>query len=149
NKFSQEFIKEGTLTNGTIIGSTKREAYVGGTNIMIINSNRSNHIIGDPEGTKFYLNATIDVDLVSLAEGTFVDVYIRPNDIENRLPEGMTLLNSDSLAYYTLVGSIDEPGLHSFNTADLTIDTNSDVFGTLVLVFRAAPNARVEFASIT
>lgn len=148
NKFSTQFIKQGTLTNSTIIGGKKEDSYVGGTNLIIINSNRSNHIIADKEVNKFYIDNIITVDIASLTEGTTVELYVRPSNINDRLPAEIKPNDSAAIEYYTLIGSMNQAGVYEFDTDDVEINITADLFGTLILVYRGEPNARAEFNSI-
>lgn len=149
NKFSSQFIKPGTLTNSIIIGGKKDEAYIGGQNTIVVNSNRSNHAVSHDKDNVFYLNTDITVDVHSLTEGTSVEVYVRPGDYLQRLPQGMAKEDSASLEYYTLVGTITEPGVHIFDTSTVDYEQTVDLFGTLMLVYRAEPNARVAFNKVS
>ena len=140
NTFSQEFVKQGTLTNDIIYGGNKIEAYVGGTNDIILRR-FTDHLVGYINDQGF-LNATITIDVESISENSHVDVMIRPNNLEDRLPEGVLASDPASLEQYVLVGTINEAGVHEF--------TNTvGVVGSLILVYHADEvNTRVAFNSV-
>jgi ABC-type dipeptide/oligopeptide/nickel transport system permease subunit len=128
NTFSPEFVKKGTLTNEVLYGGNKLEAYVGGTNDIILRK-FTDHLVGYTEN-QGYLNATITVDVNSISENTYLDVMIRPSNLETLLPEGVTPLDPASLEYYVQVGKIEDAGVHEF--------TNTiGVVGALIFVYHA------------
>lgn len=158
NKFSSEFVKEGTLTNSLIIGGTKIPEYVGGTNEIIL-SKYSSHLISsfipDPEIEnstpsntddgldKVLSNSTITVDISTISANSFLDVYIKPSNLLDLLPEGMTINDPESLDYYTFVGTIDQAG-----ETELT-NTNA-LIGRYVFLYRTTDDsARLSMNSVT
>ncbi|MFA6801754.1 MAG: ABC transporter permease [Acholeplasmataceae bacterium] len=162
NKFSAEFVKEGTLTNSIIIGGTKTAEYLGGTNDIVLTKYYS-HIItsfipnldmeegaagipSTPANTednldKGMLNAEITVDIDSITENGNLDIYIKPSNLESLLPEGMTVTDPDSLAYYTLVGSITESG-------ETTLVNTAGVVGRVVFVYTSSEYDRIAINSV-
>ena len=140
NTFSPEFVKPGTLINSKIYGSNKNPAYVGGTNDIILRT-RTDHLVGFLENFG-YLNAKITLDINSISEGSYLEVMIKPSNLENLLPEGVLATHPDSLEYYTLVGTIDEAGIHE-------LTNTTPVAGALVLVYHAPDvDTRVSFNSV-
>lgn len=127
NPFSKEFIDIDTLTNSIIIGGTKTAAYVGGTNDIIL-ANKTNHIIGYIE-SKLYANTTITIDINEISEGSYLEIMVRPDNILDLLPEGVSITDLESMDYYTLLGSIDSAGVHD-------IEVTTPAFGALMLVYR-------------
>lgn len=127
NPFSKEFIDIDTLTNSIIIGGTKTAAYVGGTNDIIL-TNKTNHIIGYLE-SKLYANTTLTIDVNEISEGSYLEIMVRPDNILDLLPEGVSITDLESMDYYTLLGSIDSAGVHD-------IEVTTPAFGALILVYR-------------
>lgn len=162
NKFSVEFIKEGTLTNDVIIGGTKTPEYVGGINEIVL-TKYENHMItsfipdlefedndsglkSTPENTednldKGMLNAAITVDVNEISASGTLKVYIKPSNLEDLLPEGVTVSDPDSLDYYTLVGEISDAG-------ETTLINTTPVVGRVVLVYNSPALDRVSLNSV-
>jgi ABC-type dipeptide/oligopeptide/nickel transport system permease subunit len=162
NKFSTEFIKEGSLSNSVIYGGTKVPEYVGGTNEIVLTKYNSHIItsfipdeaaedadptfVSTPANTedsldKGMLNASVTVDVNSISASGSLDVYIKPSNLETLLPEGMTVTDPESLDYYTLLGTITDSGETTFiNTAP--------VVGRVVLVYNSTEFDRVSLNSV-
>lgn len=142
NTFDPQYIKQGSLTNSIIYGGNKVPEYVGGTNDIIISNGKENHIIGQKNNV-FYLNTSvITIDVASINENSTLKVYVKPSNLADLLPEGMTETNPESIAYYTFVGEITEAGVHTFSP-------ENSVVGALRLVYSSEENrARVAFNSI-
>lgn len=140
NTFSPEFIKKGTLTNRVLIGGNKVPAYVGGTNDIVLRG-RTEHIIGylEPQG---YMDTKITVDINTIDENTYVEVLIKPSDLDEMLPEGVTSKDPESLEYYVSVGTIDSPGVHEL------INTVGVVGGIVFVYHSETEHARVSFNSV-
>ncbi len=127
NPFSNEFVKLDTLTNLQIIGGNKSPSYVGGTNDILLR-NQTTHMIGYIENA-VYLNSTLTFDINSISEGSYLEVMVRPNNIEELLPDGVTITDLESMDYYVSLGTIDTAGVHE-------ITSNFAVQGALMLVYR-------------
>ncbi len=163
NKFSDEFVKEGTLTNDIIIGGNKVSDYVGGTNDIVLTRYNShmitsfipdlemeaesnNTLVSTPSNTednldKGMLNADITIDVASITSSGTLEVYIKPNNLETLLPEGMTLTDPGVLDYYTHVGSITDAG-------ETTLTNTTPVVGRVVLVYTSTEFDQVSLNSV-
>ncbi len=126
NPFSNEFVKLDTLTNTEIIGGDKVPAYVGGTNDIIL-KDKTDHLIGYLE-SKGYNNVTITVDIESMSAGSYMDIMVRPDNIETQLPDGVTITDLESMDYYVQLGTVDSAGV-------TTIVSDQPVIGSLMLVY--------------
>lgn len=130
-EYNSEFIKPGSLVNTSIIGGTKNELYIGGTNNIVLDKFKG-HIIaynGNPTGV--LKDITINVDSVD-ATGA-LDVYVRPSNLGALLPLGVTENNPESLEYFEHIGQITKAGTFNFNNIN-------EVEGRIYFVFTSENN---------
>lgn len=131
NTYEKSSIKNGTLKNEFIYGSTRSPQYIGGSNDIIL-STRQSHIIGYTTETTYDINTKVSVKINSLSEGAELVVYVRPSNLNELLPEGITTTNPESLNYYVKLGTISD-----FNEDAFEFTVNEKTTGMLVLVFNS------------
>lgn len=118
--FQPEYIIMSSLTNHEIIGSERDVLFVGGTNNLYINYEKSTFSIISTTEFLFEAGAIIEVDTNSIDAPGVLKVYLSPveNDYE-----------VDSWDDLTLLGTITEAGVKTINPAGIIAD---DATGFLV-----------------
>lgn len=114
--FDPQYIKSGTLKYSYIIGSTKNEKYVGGTNTIYINYDKTAYAVVSPEQYVMLNTQEIVLDIEELSEGAEVKVY---------LSDWNTSSTSRTWSQHDFLGSVTTAGVHTFDPMDAVTSGDS------------------------
>ena len=121
--FQVDFIDFSTLENSEVVGSERSPLYVGGTNELYVNYEKSAYAVVSPESTMFLNGYTIELDLLEMDSSGTLKVYFSTVNI------GDDVASWDDMI---LLGTVNQGGFH---TIDPMETLTSGATGFIVLKY--------------